>query len=38
MRIIALRQTEMVGELAARRAVVSSTTESMVGRLPDKTF
>jgi hypothetical protein len=38
MRIAALRHTEMVGELAALRAAVSSTMEMALGRSPDETF
>jgi hypothetical protein len=38
MRLVALRHTEMVGELAAVRAAVSSTTESVLGHSPNDTF
>jgi hypothetical protein len=38
MRLAALYHTEMAGELAALRAVVSSTVELMLGRSPGDTF
>jgi hypothetical protein len=38
MRLAALRHTEMAGELAALRAVVSSTVESVLGRSPNDIF
>jgi hypothetical protein len=38
MQLVVLRHTEMVGELATRRAVMSSTMESALGHSPDVTF
>jgi hypothetical protein len=38
MRTVALRHTEMAGELAALRAAVSSIVESVLGHSPDETF
>jgi hypothetical protein len=37
MRLVALRHTEMAGELAAFRAAVSSIAESVLGRSPSDT-
>jgi hypothetical protein len=38
MRLAALHQTEMAGELAAFQVAVSTTVESVLGRLPNDTF
>jgi hypothetical protein len=38
MWLVALHHTEMVGELAALRATVSTATESVLGRSPSDTF
>jgi hypothetical protein len=38
MQIVALRHTKKAGELAMLRAVVSSTSESVLGRSPSDTF
>jgi hypothetical protein len=38
MRIATLHHTKMAGELAALRAVVTTTTESVLGRSPNDTF
>jgi hypothetical protein len=38
MRLVALRHTKMVRDLVALRAMVSSATESALGRSPNKIF
>jgi hypothetical protein len=38
MRLVALRHTEMAGELAMLQAVVSIVVESVLGRSPNDTF